>query len=149
MGTVCVCVCVCVYVLPQFICFPPPRFFVHFWALVFLSAFVFLRSKEIKVMCMKASNWLFTLTNNSKCFRRQTENVCADWTPASSSSEPEELSSLDCFFFLASGSFPSASFPLLSSFFLFSSSPPLDLSSCALFLFLSDSVSLNMREKVC
>lgn len=140
-----------VYVLSQFICFPPPHIFVHFWVWMFLSAFVFLR-KEIKIMCMKVAYWLdLIIRNNISVSHWQilTENICVDWTPASSSSEPEEPSSLD-FFFLASGSFPSGSFPLPSSFFLFSSSPILDLSSGALFLFLSDSaVSLNVREKVC
>lgn len=102
-------------------------------------------------MCMKASQhtdcWSLLIRNNvdvSEC-----DDVCEDWTPASSSSEPDEPSSLDCFFFLVSGSFPSASFPFPSSFFLFSSSPLLDLSSVALFLFRSDSaVSLNGEKTV-
>lgn len=64
---------------------------------------------------------------------------------SSSSSESEEVSSLDCFFFLVSGSLPSPSFMVPSSL-LCSPSPILDLSSGALFLFLSDSAeSLQMK----
>ena len=65
---------------------------------------------------------------------------------SSSSSESEDVSILECFFFLASGSLPSPSFMVPSSF-LFSPSPILYLSSWALFLFRSDSV-VSLKKKV-
>lgn len=117
---------------------------------MFLSAYVFLKRKtnHNHVHVSIAAYGLLSLLIRNNVDVSECDDICEDWTPASSSSEPDEPSSLDCFFFLVSGSFPSASFPLPSSFFLFSSSPLLDLSSVALFLFRSDSaVSLNGEKQ--
>lgn len=114
----------------------PAHLFVHFR--VHLSAFGFLGWKE-RANC----------TDSSLCYRQLLHHtICtlaSSSSSSSSSSESEEVSSLDCLFFFASGALPSPSFMVPSSL-LFSPSPILDLSSGALFLFLSDSAeSLQMK----
>lgn len=84
----------------------------------------------------------------SSCDEHKSSCVWSCWV-ASSSSEPDEPSSLVCLFFLASGSLHSNSLPLLPSLFFLLSSSRWVLSSDALFLFFSGSaVSLRKDAKL-
>lgn len=63
----------CINVLSQFISFPPPHIFVHICILLFLSAFIFLRLREIKVL-----KSMFFMTPLSETMMAVGETNCID-----------------------------------------------------------------------